>query len=258
MSNTTIDEIADHVYRITTLEPYGPPGGLTFNQFLIDDHEPVLIHTGMRAHAADVIDAAATVMPPARLRWITSNHASRPDEFGALDHWFAVAPHAEVVHGETGCFVNLADISERSLRAIGDGDLLEVGAHKLRWYATPHVPGPWEAGFWFDETQRILFTGDVFAQPGPTDATTTGDIVAGAVAHDTWGHGTALTPTTAPTLRALARLGATTLALMHGPTYVGDGTTPLKDLADHYEHEQCDANNPPGMLGQLLKSPYGE
>ena len=42
----SVDEIADRIYRISTFSPSAPPGGITFNQFLIDDDEPMLVHTG--------------------------------------------------------------------------------------------------------------------------------------------------------------------------------------------------------------------
>ena len=49
---TKVDEIADKIYRFSTLIPgVAGPAGLTFNQFLIDADEPLLFHTG---HAAAV------------------------------------------------------------------------------------------------------------------------------------------------------------------------------------------------------------
>ena len=40
---TRIDHVTGGIYRIATMtEPYG----ITFNQFLIDDERPTLIHTG--------------------------------------------------------------------------------------------------------------------------------------------------------------------------------------------------------------------
>ena len=48
-SGTRVDEIADGIYRISTpVPPASFPGGFTFNQFLIDDEEPLLFHTGLR------------------------------------------------------------------------------------------------------------------------------------------------------------------------------------------------------------------
>lgn len=42
------------------------------------------------------------------------------------------------------------------------------------------------------------------------------------------------TPMAAPTLRRLAALKPTTIALMHGPTFKGDGAAALVGLAEHY------------------------
>ena len=46
---TEITEIADKIYRLSTLVPQVGPNGFTFNQFLIDADEPLLFHYGHRA-----------------------------------------------------------------------------------------------------------------------------------------------------------------------------------------------------------------
>jgi len=43
-----------------------------------------------------------------------------------------------------------------------------------------------------------------------------------------------VTKLTEPTLRRLAGLKPTTIALMHGPSFKGDGAAALTALADHY------------------------
>lgn len=43
---TTLDEIADGIYRISTFVPEIGPDGFTINQFLLDADEPLLYHTG--------------------------------------------------------------------------------------------------------------------------------------------------------------------------------------------------------------------
>lgn len=48
-------------------------------------------------------------------------------------------------------------------------------------------------------------------------------------------HGHAITAHTGPTLRRLADLQPRRLALMHGPTFVGDGASALHGLADYFE-----------------------
>ena len=46
--DTQIDEIADGIYRFSTFVPEVGPTGFTFNQYLIDDEQPLLFHTGQR------------------------------------------------------------------------------------------------------------------------------------------------------------------------------------------------------------------
>jgi flavorubredoxin len=232
---TTVDEIAEGIHRISTYLPDGPPGGITFNQFVVRGEEPLLFHTGTRRIFPAVRDAVASVLDPASIRWISSGHASRPDEYGSLAHWEQLAPSATVTHGRIGCFLCLSDMSSRALRPLADGEAIQVGNHQLEWIDTPHVPGPWEAGILFDHTTHTLFCGDLFARTGPAPATTSDDIVDAAIAHDQLMHGHAYTPNTGPTLRRLAELQPQHLALMHGPSFVGDGAAQLAALADYFE-----------------------
>jgi len=232
---TRIDPIADDIHRISTYVPEGPPGGITFNQFLVLGDEPLLVHTGMRSMFPAVRDAAASVLDPAELRWISSCHASRPDEYGALDLWEAIAPNAVPAHGFAGCFLCLEDVSDRTPRVLGDGEVLDLGGRRVRWLDTPHVPGPWEAGVLFEEETRTLFCGDLFSRTGPTDVTTVDDIVDAAIAHDQLMHGHAVTAHTGTTLRRLAELEPRALALMHGPVYEGDCAHALDALAGYFD-----------------------
>jgi flavorubredoxin len=234
-SATTATEIAEGIHRISTYQPDGPPGGITFNQFIIMGEEPFLFHTGTRRLFPLVRDAATTVVNPKSIRWISSGHASRPDEYGALGEWESLAPSATATHGQTGCFLCLSDMSPRPPRPLANGEVIDIGGHLLQWIDTPHVPGPWEAGVLFDQTTKTLFCGDLFSRTGPAPATTTDDIADAAIAHDQLMHGHAYTPNTGPTLRSLAALEPDRLALMHGPTFVGDGGAQLAMLADYFD-----------------------
>lgn len=232
---TLTTEIAAGIYRISTYVPDGPPGGITYNQFVVLGDDPLLFHTGTRRLFAAVRDAVATVVDPTAIRWISSGHASRPDEYGALAEWESTAPHASTTHGRAGCFLCLSDMSTRPLRPLADGEMLDLGTHHLRWLDTPHVPGPWEAGVLFDETTGTLFCGDLFSRTGQAAPITTDDISEAAIAHDQLMHGHAYTPNTGPTLRRLAALEPQRLALMHGPTFYGDASAPLLALADYFD-----------------------
>jgi hypothetical protein len=60
---TTVDQITDRIYRLSTWIPDVGPGGFTFNQFLVDAEEPLLYHTGMRQLFPLVSGAVERVMP---------------------------------------------------------------------------------------------------------------------------------------------------------------------------------------------------
>ena len=60
--HTNIDEIAADTFRFSTFIPDVGPTGMTFNQFLIRDDEPLLFHTGHRQLFPLVSEAIATVM----------------------------------------------------------------------------------------------------------------------------------------------------------------------------------------------------
>src|SRR4029079_4599 len=70
---TTLDEIADGIYRISTFVPGIGPDGFTFNQFLLDAEEPLLYHTGMKALFPLVSREVARVRPLEQLRWIAGS-----------------------------------------------------------------------------------------------------------------------------------------------------------------------------------------
>ncbi len=88
----------------------------------------------------------------------------------------------------------------------------------------------------YDETTGTLLCGDLFTRTGDGAALVhDADLIGPALAADDLFGATCLTPSTAPTLRALAELEPRTLALMHGPAYAGDGAAALRALADAYE-----------------------
>ncbi len=149
---TRIDEIAAGIYRLSTFVPeIAPPAGFTFNQFLVLGDEPLLFHTGLRRMFPLVRAALARIVAPERLRWITFGHYEA-DECGAMNEWLAVAPRAEVAHGQIGCLVSLNDMADRAPRVLGDGEVIDLGGGKrVRYQDTPHIPHGWDAGVLYEE-----------------------------------------------------------------------------------------------------------
>ena len=74
-SGTRVDEVASGIYRIhTPVRIEAIPGGFGFSQYLIDDEEPVLFHTGLRRMFPLTVEAVSKVMPVERLRCIGLSH----------------------------------------------------------------------------------------------------------------------------------------------------------------------------------------
>ncbi|HVF47784.1 MAG TPA: hypothetical protein VNA17_09480 [Pyrinomonadaceae bacterium] len=228
-----ITEIAPDVYRIST---FVPEGNLQFNQFLIKDEEPLLFHTGMNALFPTVREAVASLIDPATLKWISFSHFEA-DECGSLNSWLEIAPHAQAVTSFVGAMVSVNDFAIRPARAMQDGETFGTGKYQFRFMHTPHVPHCWEAGLLFEETNRTLFSSDLFHQNGDVEAATESDIIgrvretlvdyqAGPLANYM-----PYTKNTDGIMQRLAALKPQTIAAMHGSAYHGDGQRAVRDLA---------------------------
>ncbi len=231
---TNVTEIAPDVYRIST---FHPAFGIQFNQFLVKDDEPFLMHTGMRRMFDDTLAAVATLVAPSSLRWIGFSHFE-PDECGALNQWLEIPTQAQAVCSFVGVQVMMNDFADRPARALADGERLDLGRHHLRFLSTPHVPHGWDAGFFFEERDRTLFSSDLFFHPGdPEPLATAGTVAQAARDAIVGGLGGPLandlpyTPYTGRTLQRLADLQPRTLAVMHGSSFKGDGAAALTELA---------------------------
>jgi flavorubredoxin len=235
---TRVDEIAAGVFRLSTFVPEVTPDGFTFNQFLIRADEPMLFHCGQRMLFPSIAAAVGRVMPVEDLRWIGFGHVEA-DECGAMNAWLAAAPRASIVHGVLACDVSLNDLADRPPRPLADGEVLDLGGRRMRWIDTPHVPHGWEAGVFYEESEGTLFCGDLLTHVGDPAPLTSDDVLGAAVAADEMFGAMSLAPGSGATLQRLADLAPTTLALMHGSSFAGDGGAALRGLADYCERRSA-------------------
>jgi len=233
-SGTRIDEIAARIYRISVPVPPSKdlPPGFSFNQFLLAADAPLLFHTGPRRLFPLVQRAVASVLPPESLRYIGFSHVEG-DECGSLAEWLALAPAAQPVCSRVATMIYTSDATDRPVRALADGESIDLGGQRVVWFDTPHVPHGWECGYLGETSTRTLLCGDLFTQAGATNAPLTeSDIVGPSEAMrrmmDYYAHGK-------DTRRHLERLAAfepRVLACMHGSSFAGDGRAAIMDLAN--------------------------
>jgi glyoxylase-like metal-dependent hydrolase (beta-lactamase superfamily II) len=127
--------------------------------------------------------------------------------------------------------------TDRPPRALSEGEVLDLGGKRVRQISTPHVPHGWEAQVLFEETTGTLLCGDLFSHLGGNIALTTGDVVGPAMAAEALFHASSMAPDTADVMRRLGDLAPTTLAIMHGTSFSGDGKQAFHDLAAAYEEQ---------------------
>jgi flavorubredoxin len=131
--------------------------------------------------------------------------------------------------------VSIDDLAERPPTPLGPDEVLDLGGRRIRSIDTPHVPHGWDAHVLYEETTGTLFCGDLLAQVGDGPALTESDLIESAMAAEDMFQSSCLTPKTAPTMRNLAELNPTTLAIMHGSSYSGNASKALLALAENYE-----------------------
>jgi flavorubredoxin len=229
-----IKEIAPDVYRLSL---FVPEANLQFNQFLVRDDEPLLFHTGMRAIFPEVREAVGKIINPAEIRHIGFSHFEA-DECGSLNDWLAIAPNAEPFCSFIGAVVSVNDFAARPARALNDGETFSTGKYNFRFIQTPHLPHCWEAGLLFEETNRTLFSSDLFTHEGEREPLTEQSIIepvretfisynAGPLA----GY-MPFSRQTESHLQKLIALEPKTIAAMHGSSFAGDGAQALRDLGE--------------------------
>ena len=239
-TGTNINEIESGISRINTPIQL-PVGTFNFNQYLIADDSSMLFHTGPRSLFPLVQEAIAGIMPPERLNYIGLSHFEA-DECGSMNEFLAIAPESVPVCSQVAAMVSVNDIADRPAKAMGDGEILNLGNHALRWFDTPHLPHGWECGLMFDDITNTLLCGDLFTQGGDGKAALVETDILGPSeafrsAMDYYAH----SPNTGDMLERLAQASPTTLACMHGSAWRGDGAGLLRELSRTIENQQRQA-----------------
>lgn len=170
--STRIDHVVGGIHRIAT---WVPAAGITFNQFLIDDERPTLVHTGMHGLYEGIRDAVAEVLDPARLEYVALLHFEA-DECGGMDRFLTEAPESTLAGSALSAGLNLAgwDYTGK-VQGFSDGEVLDLGRHRLRFLETPHVHH-WDSMMIFEEATRSVFPSDLYIQPGEQPVTVDQDL----------------------------------------------------------------------------------
>ena len=189
------------------------------NLFLIKAERPAILHTMLRRTFQRFRDRVREIVAPRALRYIVVPH-HEGDSSGALNDWLAAAPEAVPLCSELCALLSLRDLSDREVRVVNDGEVVDLGSHRLRFLITPQV-NQWDSLMVYEEKTRTLFPNDLFSHPGTavTVKEDTSEAALGAA------RGLGYQPNDrASLLRALdkiAPLKVDAIGNMHGPTAYG-------------------------------------
>ena len=218
-----VDEIAAQIFRIAI---WTGKAQITFNQFLIRDACPTLIHTGHAALFDTVSSQVARLLDPRTLRYISFSHFEA-DECGALNHWLTLAPQAEVLCGRIAARTSIGDFAVRPPRALADNETVELGTYRLQMLETPHFPHNWDAALQYEVQTGTLFSSDLGTHSGDREPLTEADRSAEIVALQQRLGYMAAGPHIPATLARLRQLPLHCLATMHGSALCGPGIDAL-------------------------------
>lgn len=142
--------------------------GVTYNAYLIDDRVKVLVDLAAEKAPEELLRNISEVTDPAELDYIVINHME-PDHTGCLRAVLDRAPKATILASPkaVGMLASFYQVSDR-VRAVKDGERLELGQHAIEFLETPFLHWP-ETMMTHEVTQGVLFTCDAFGGFGTLD-----------------------------------------------------------------------------------------
>ena len=144
------------------------PKGVSYNAYLIMDQKTALVDTVDVAFGDVFMDKILSQLNGRTLDYLIINHME-PDHSGSIRLVRQHFPEIILVgNSKTLSMVEgFYGISGNTLE-IKDLETLNLGKHLLKFYLTPMVHWP-ETMMTFDETEKVLFSGDAFGGFGTLD-----------------------------------------------------------------------------------------
>ncbi len=168
--------LSDHIYyvgvndrRTQLFENLWPlPLGIAYNSYLINDHKVALIDTVEIGQVEKFLQKIKAVVGDRPLDYLVINHME-PDHAGSLRIIRQMYPKVQIVGNKKTLpmiegFFGISD----NLMEIKEGDMLDLGRHKLRFYMAPMVHWP-ETMMTYEEQEKVLFSADAFGSFGALD-----------------------------------------------------------------------------------------
>ena len=175
MSNMTI---AENIFNIGASDnnlklfesQYNLKNGMSYNYYVIRDEKNAILDTADEAITDIWIDNLEKIFVEEEPDYLIVSHME-PDHAYNIGLIAEKYPKMKIV-GNTFTFNILRnffdiDIEDRKI-VVKEGDVLDLGRHKLQFFMAPMVHWP-EVMVTYEQTEKILFTADAFGKFGSLD-----------------------------------------------------------------------------------------
>ena len=149
---------------------YIVPNGMSYNSYAIIDQKIAIMDTVDAAFTHEWLDNIQNALGTRKPDYLVVQHME-PDHSANIANFLAAYPEAIVV-ASAKAFVMMknffgTDYADRRI-VVGEGDVLDLGTHKLTFVTAPMVHWP-EVIVTYDSTDKVLFSADGFGKFGALD-----------------------------------------------------------------------------------------
>lgn len=144
------------------------PNGVAYNTYLIQDEKTALMDTMKLGFGKDFQERVTETLGGRELDYLVVHHME-PDHAGEIKSIVKKYPNVKIV-GNNKTFKVLESYFGKmdNLMEVKEGDILDLGHHKLKFVFMPWVHWP-EVMVSYDITDGILFSADAFGTFGTLD-----------------------------------------------------------------------------------------
>ena len=149
---------------------YIVPNGMAYNSYAIIDEKIAIMDSVDAAFTQEWLANIQNALGERRPDYLVVQHME-PDHSANIANFLSAYPEAVVV-ASAKAFAMMknffgTDYADRRI-VVGEGDVLDLGAHKLTFITAPMVHWP-EVIMTYDSTDKILFSADAFGKFGALD-----------------------------------------------------------------------------------------
>ena len=151
---------------------YEVPNGMAYNSYVILDEEIAVMDTVDAGFAKEWLANISEVLGERVPDYLVIHHME-PDHSANILTFMEKYPNAKLVATEKA-FAMIkrffdAELEKYEKIAVGEGDILVLGSHTLRFILAPMVHWP-EVMVSYESSEKILFSADAFGKFGALDA----------------------------------------------------------------------------------------